>query len=194
VVDFIEETESLERVGAYPLFLVGVCYAEVFGHVTGVLCRVEKMLEHNEIVRRIWDEFEPELSEQGYELVDVDFEPRRGGRVLRLFVDCEGGLTLDDCTTVSEFVDPLLDAKGVIEGPYRLEVSSPGVDRRIRKPSDFARFTGERIRLHTYAPSEGKRRFSGELRGIHDGLVEINCDDGTYEIHLDNVKRANLDR
>lgn len=152
------------------------------------------MTYRSEVVRRVWEQLEPELAEQGYELVDVEFEQGGGYRVLRLFLDREGGVTLDHCAQVSQLLSPLLDVKGFMEGRYALEVSSPGVDRRIRKPEDFVRFADERIRMRTYEPVRGRKRFRGTLKGLRDDLVQVECEGSIYEVHLENLKRANLDR
>ena len=113
--------------------------------------------------------------------------------MLRLFLDREGGITLDHCTAATQLISPLLDADNFIEGRYMLEVSSPGIARPIRKPADFERFAGEQIRVKTHAPVEGRSRFTGILKGFGDGLIELDCDGREYRIHLENLHKANLD-
>jgi ribosome maturation factor RimP len=148
----------------------------------------------NEIVRRVWLEFEPELASHGYELVEVEYGPERGTCVLRLFIDKPGGVTLDDCQTVSHLVSALLDAADFISEKYCLEISSPGFDRPLRKPCDFERFAGERVKVVLASPVEGRKRFSGVLKGFSDGLIALDCGGQAYEVHIENVKKANLDR
>ena len=75
-----------------------------------------------------------------------------------------------------------------------LEVSSPGFDRPIRKPKDFARFVGEKVKLTAHMPVQGRKRFRGAIHGFEDGLVTVNCDGTAYAIHIENVKKASLDR
>lgn len=149
-----------------------------------------------DIVRRTWREVEPSLNEQGYELVEVELGKQGANHVLRLFIDRpgEGDITLGDCQAASQLVDPLLDARDFIEGSYVLEVSSPGIDRPIRKPEDFTRFVGEAVRVVTQSAIAGRKRFRGAIQGFHDGMIALDCEGTVYEIHIENVKRANLDR
>ena len=148
----------------------------------------------NEVVASVWRVLEPELREQGYELVEVELGRHGPRALLRIFLDKEGGITLDDCQAASQFMGPLLEARDVVTGAYTLEVSSPGFDRPVRKPADFRRFTGEAVKLKTHEPVMGRRRFRGTLAGIDDGLVALDCEGDRFEIHIENVAKANLDR
>lgn len=109
----------------------------------------------------------------GLELVDVEFVKEGGRRYLRLFIDKEGGITLEDCTSVSRAVEVRLDELDPIQEPYTFEVSSPGLERPLKRDADFARFAGQMIRLSTFAPIDGQRAFVGELLGIADGQVRL---------------------
>ena len=149
---------------------------------------------HDEVVRFVWLKIEPLIEEQGYELVEAEFARGDRGWTLRLFVDKDGGFALDDCRKVSQLVSPVLDATGVVDDKYVLEVSSPGLDRPVRKPADFERFAGEAIKIKAHTPVAGRRRFAGVLQGSRDGLVTVDCDGTAYEVHLENIKKANLDR
>jgi ribosome maturation factor RimP len=116
-------------------------------------------------------------------------------RILRIYIDKEeGGIGLQDCTAISQLLNPLLDAENFISENYILEVSSPGIDRPVRKPSDFVRFAGEAISVATYAPIQGQKKFSGTLLGYEDGLVQVDCDGTLCEIHVENLRKANLIR
>ena len=160
----------------------------------------------DEVIRLLWREIEPELLEQGYELVEVEYAGSGGGRILRVFVDKaeanreigvpgKDGVTLDDCQVVSELLGPLLDKGDFVNDRYTLEVSSPGLDRPVRKPVDFVRFSGERVRLVACEPVKGRKRFNGVLRGFNkDGMVLIECDGASYEVHIENLKKAHLVR
>jgi len=153
-------------------------------------------LEKSEIIRQAWQLLEPELGELGFELVEVEYGGAAGsGQVLRLFMDKpEGGVTLDDCVSVSQVVNPLLESADWFSDDCALEVSSPGFDRPVRKEKDFARFAGERIHLQSNAAVNGNRRFRGVLTGIREGMIGVETDQGICEIHIENVKKANLDR
>jgi ribosome maturation factor RimP len=166
-------------VGGCPLFLL---VAEGIGMERGVL------------IRRVWQELEPHLEEQGYELVEVELGSLGHAAVLRVYVDRAGGVTLDDCAAMSELLSTVLDAGDWMTERYVLEVSSPGIDRPLRKPADFVRFVGEKVRVKTVAPIAGRRHFSGVLAGFRDGVVALECDGTVYDIHLENVLRANLAR
>ena len=148
----------------------------------------------NEVIERVWEDVTPELNEQGYELVEVQYVPGARGRVLRLYIDREGGVTLDDCQRVSRVVSNLLDRLDYIQEHYVLEVSSPGFDRPVRKASDFERFKGERIKLVLDTVVGGRKRINGILQGYHDGLVKVDAEGTIYEVHIENLKKANLDR
>ena len=151
-------------------------------------------METPEIVRRVWQELEPELAVMGFELIEVEFGRHGRTDLLRLFIDREGGVTIDDCASASRQVGAVLDKDDYIESQYSLEVSSPGIARPLRRPKDFERFAGERIKVKTVTPVEGRSRFAGELMGYGDGMVTLKTDEAQYRIHLENVKRANLDR
>lgn len=148
----------------------------------------------HDVVRRFWEAFAPELAQLGYDLIEVEFAQQSGTRVLRVFIDAKAGITHSDCQRVSHVVSPLLDAGEWIDGRYMLEVSSPGFDRPVRRPEDFARFIGEKIKVQTVSPTGGRKRFRGTLTGFEDGMITVECDGVPYGIHLENVKKANLDR
>ena len=151
-------------------------------------------MDTREFVRRAWRELEPHVAEQGFELIELEFAGQGGRGVMRLYVDREGGVTIDDCVVVSQVLGPVLDAADFVPDHYVLEVSSPGIDRPLRRPGDFERFAGEPVVLKSVAPVDGRKRFKGVLKGFEDGAVRVECDDRTYAIAIDNVQRANLDR
>lgn len=146
------------------------------------------------IVRRAWEVLEPELDSLGFELVEIEYGREDAGYVLRLYIDRTGGVTIDHCVEVSRYVGPVLDKEDFIEGAYNLEVSSPGIDRPLRKPVDFTRFAGEPIKVETVAAMAGRRRYAGRLAGYEDGLIAIDCGGTVHRVHIENVKRAKLDR
>jgi ribosome maturation factor RimP len=139
---------------------------------------------------------EPALTGLGYELVDV--QASNGGRMLRLFIDKPGGITVEDCATVSRHLTRLLAVEGI--DYERLEVSSPGLDRPLRKGADFARFAGHKAEVRMRTPdATGRRRFVGVLRGADGQRVTIEIEaqgqelEGqTVALELANVERARL--
>ena len=125
----------------------------------------------------------------GYELVDV--QASNGGRLLRLFIDKPGGVTLDDCAAASRHLTRVLAVEGI--DYERLEVSSPGLDRPLRKEADFARFAGQKAEVRMRTPdATGRRRFVGVLRGAETGLVSLELEGRTVRLALDDVDRAKL--
>ena len=132
---------------------------------------------------------EPAVSGLGYELVDV--QASNGGRMLRLFIDKPGGITVDDCAAVSRHLTRVLAVEGI--DYERLEVSSPGLDRPLRKGADFARFAGQRAEVRMRTPdATGRRRFVGVLRGADGSRVQIDLDGQTVALDLADVDRAKL--
>ncbi len=136
---------------------------------------------------------EPEVNTLGYELVDL--EARLGGRngLIRLFIDSDEGITLDDCERVSHQISALLDVEDPIPGHYVLEVSSPGVNRRLRRPEDFRRFLGERVKVELGAPQAGgRRRFTGRLEAVETEKFAVEVDGQIHHIRFDEVEMARL--
>ncbi len=132
---------------------------------------------------------EPVVTGMGYELVDVQVS--NGGRFLRLFIDKPQGVNVDDCAAVSRQLTRVFEVEGVEYD--RLEVSSPGLDRPLRKAGDFVRFAGQKaeLRMRT-ADAGGRRRFSGVLKGAEAGRVMVEVDGQTVALALDDVERAKL--
>ena len=127
----------------------------------------------------------------GFELVDIEQSPR--GRVLRVFIDKPdkaGGIDVDDCALVSNQISRVLVVENVDYD--RLEISSPGLDRVLKKPSDFERFAGAEINLRLRLPISGRRNFNGVLHGVRDGKVFLTIDIGDVELELGNIDKARL--
>ena len=127
----------------------------------------------------------------GYELVDIEQSPR--GRILRVFIDNpekEGGVDVEDCALVSNQLSRVLAVENI--DYERLEISSPGLDRVLKKLADFERFTGSEINLRLRLPLAGRRNFNGVLRGVQDGKVCLTMDTGDVELELANVDKARL--
>jgi len=147
-----------------------------------------------DVIRRTWETLEEPIRQHGYALIEVEFGASSGRRTLRLFIDRDAGIGLDDCQTVTRLVDPLLDMEDFIEGNYVLEVSSPGFDRPLRRPQDFQRFIGEPVKVKTHVPVNGRKRIKGLLKAFDNGMIILESDYAVYSVHLENLKKANLDR
>jgi ribosome maturation factor RimP len=123
-----------------------------------------------EIVRSIAERV---TAGRGYELVDVEVKRERGGHFVRLYVDKEGGIGLDELQSVSEEVSAILDAEDPIDSTYTLEVSSPGLDRPLRTEGDYRRFVGRLVKLSSYEPWEGRRHWTGRLQSVEEGTLTV---------------------
>jgi ribosome maturation factor RimP len=132
---------------------------------------------------------EPVVNGMGFELVDV--QASNGGRLLRLFIDKPGGVGLEDCAAVSRQLSRVFEVEGI--DYERLEVSSPGLDRPLRKGADFARFAGQKaeVRMRT-ADATGRRKFVGVLRGAAEGRVNLELEGRLVALALDDMERAKL--
>jgi len=132
---------------------------------------------------------EPVVTGMGYELVDL--QSSNGGRLLRLFIDKPGGIVVEDCAAVSRQLSRVFEVEGVDYD--RLEVSSPGLDRPLRKASDFERFAGQKAEVRMRTPGEGgRRKFVGVLRGSAGGQVNLEMDGRIVALALADVERAKL--
>jgi ribosome maturation factor RimP len=137
---------------------------------------------------------EPLLEAEGLSLVDLSFKWEPGGWVLRVLIDKKQGVTLDDCALVSREFGQLMDVENIIPTSYRLEVSSPGLDRPLKKEADFITYTGRRVRIKTRDPIDGRRNFKGDLLGCDEGKVTVRVEgNGVFAIPLPSILKANLE-
>ena len=134
----------------------------------------------------------PVVGGLGYELWEIEYAPRAGGGVLRLYIDAAEGISLDDCERVSRAVSETLDETDPIPGQYTLEVSSPGLDRVLRTQAHFARFAGERVKLEMMRPVDGRKRFQGRLQNVGESEITLATDGGTVSLPIDDIHRARL--
>jgi len=146
-----------------------------------------------EIVDQVRSMVDPILLNEGMELVDIEYRRESKGWVLRLTLDKEGGVTLDDCTRVSQEVGRNLDVEDFIQTPYTLEVSSPGLTRPLKTEKDFMKYCNRLIKVKTVDPVENRRQFKGELLGVSQGQIEIKVEGEVFQISLSNVAKANLE-
>ncbi len=134
----------------------------------------------------------PVIEGLGYELVGIEFHPNSVNALLRIYIDREGGITLDDCQAVSQQASSVLDVADPIPGHYTLEVSSPGLDRPLFEAAHFERFAGQRVRLQLGMPLAGQRKFSGRLLGLRAGEVVLECEGAEITIPLERIEKARL--
>jgi ribosome maturation factor RimP len=142
---------------------------------------------------RVWQIAEPMVVEEGMEIVDVEFRRESQGMVLRLFLDREGGVRLDDLARVSRQLGDLFDVQDAVPGVYTLEVSSPGINRRLRRPDHFGRYIGQKVRIRAVAPIEGRRSFAGVLEGVQEDGVRIADQAGSHFIRFADIAQANYE-
>ena len=133
---------------------------------------------------------------EGLEIVDIELksEGGRGGRVLRLYLDKEGGPSVDELSRVSHGLSDLLDEhEDIVEGAYTLEVSSPGINRPLRRPEHFARFIGKKVRVRTRDMINGRRAFLGELLEVSAERIAVNQDGARWEIPFLQIEKSNYE-
>lgn len=135
---------------------------------------------------------EPEVTKLGLELVDVEYIKEGAHWYLRIFIDKEGGVDVDDCATVSQRVNEILDSKNIISQAYMLEVSSPGIERPLRKKEDYEKYKGELVSVNTTKEFEGYSRFTGILEGLIDDKVVLEYNGNKITIPIALVQKANL--
>jgi ribosome maturation factor RimP len=128
----------------------------------------------------------------GYELVGVEYQGGASNGLLRIYIDHEDGITLDDCQAVSHQVSGLLDVEDPIAGRYALEVSSPGLDRPLFQARDYARFAGQQVKVRMHGLIQGRRNFTGQLLGLEGDNVIVEVDGEEYVLPLDQVDQARL--
>lgn len=135
---------------------------------------------------------EPTVERLGYELIDL--EARLGGRngVLRVYIDRPEGIGLDDCEKVSLAISALLDVEDPVPGHYNLEVSSPGLDRKLTKSEHFQRFEGQTLKVHMRFPIEGRKRFRGTLLASDDENIVVEVDGVSHTLPLATIDTARL--
>lgn len=135
----------------------------------------------------------PAIEALGYECLGVEWSGHRRGRKLQVFIDAPGGISVADCERVSREVEALLDLEDPIAGSYTLEVSSPGIDRPLFTPAQFARYRGETVSLTLVRPlSGGRRRLQGVLKAVEGDRIVLECGSETIEVEHGDVLRARL--
>ena len=141
----------------------------------------------------LWELLEPVVTGLGYELIEIEFNSHPKNQILRLYIDKEGGVLIEDCSSVSRQVSAVIDVEDPISGFFNLEVSSPGLDRPLRKVEDYIRFQGENVKIKTGMPQQdGQRNFKGRIKSVADDTVVIECEDKEVSLPLAAIERARL--
>jgi ribosome maturation factor RimP len=144
------------------------------------------------ISEQVWQFSQPLVEACGCSLWDVEYVREGGEWFLRLYIDKEGGVDIDDCEAVSRAVDPVLDEKDPIPESYRFEVCSAGLERSLKRPSDFERFMGSAVMVKLYRPKDGQKEFVGNLTGYEDGNVSIEVGTDTVSFEKSEVALVRL--
>jgi ribosome maturation factor RimP len=149
-----------------------------------------------EILEKVRQLAAPLAAEEGMELVDVEFGGGGGRQILRIYIDRQGGVSLEDCTSISRALSAALDVEDPLQGSYDLEVSSPGLDRPLRTPEHFQKYAGEKVRVKTFGPlpeCENRKTFVGILKGYENGKVVVDVDGKVFNVPHGQVSKANVE-
>lgn len=140
----------------------------------------------------LWELFEPVISGMGFELIEIEHFPNPKHGVLRLYIDKEDGVDIDDCSAVSKQISALIDVEDPVSGQFNLEISSPGLDRPLRRLKDFKRFAGSVVKLKTAMPLDGQRNFKGRLLEASEQTVVIETDDEEISLPMTAIDKARI--
>jgi len=146
-------------------------------------------------VARIWQIAAPLAETEGMEILDIELrrEGTRAGRVLRLYLDKPGGPNMDDLSRMSRELSMLLDTHDVVEGAYTLEVSSPGINRPLKRPEHFAQYVGKKVRVRTRESIEGRKSFLGPLLEVSGDRITLSQDGARREIPFALIEKSNYE-
>ena len=142
----------------------------------------------NKIAQRVLELAQPLAESRGLEIWDVEYVKEAGQWFLRVYIDKDGGVGIDDCESLSRALDPVLDEADPIPGSYVFEVSSAGAERELKRPSDFAKFLGSNVEVKLYRASEGRKTFTGKLLSWDDGDVTVAV--GGAELRFEKTQIA----
>lgn len=147
-------------------------------------------MKKNEVLRELLN---PSVEALGYELVGVEYHPNSVNAIVRIYIDKEGGVNLDDCVAVTEQINGVLDVEDPITSKYTLEVSSPGLDRPLFNLQDFHRFIGSQAKIRLSRPIERQRNFKAEIIGVNEHIITIEEKDGKQtELDFNFIEGARL--
>jgi ribosome maturation factor RimP len=149
-------------------------------------------MEVSSILKNVENIVVPIVEELGYEFVDVEFVVEEGDWYLRVYIDSEDGITVEDCAAVSRPISSRLDEIDPIDMSYYFEVSSPGVNRAIKREKDFIRFRNSKVKISLLTPFEGKEVIDGILKGLEENSILVQYNKKVIKINRENVKTVNL--
>ncbi len=136
--------------------------------------------------------FLPVVESMGYELVGVEFSSSDHHGHMRVYIDKEGGINLEDCTEVSHQLSAILDVEDPVQVAFDLEVSSPGLNRPLFKVSDFAKFIGEKVKIKLAIPQNNRRNFKGVITAVEGDVIEVDIDNELFKLPFNSIAKANL--
>ncbi|RLA05073.1 MAG: ribosome maturation factor RimP [Gammaproteobacteria bacterium] len=134
----------------------------------------------------------PVVEGLGYEFVGLEYKPVSGQSVLRIYIDQEQGINVDDCAKVSRQISAVLDVEDPISGEYTLEVSSPGLDRPLFHADHYQQFQGAKVKCKLRMPFDGRRNFTGKLLESNETTITLSIDNESVELFIDDIEKANL--
>ena len=146
----------------------------------------------NPVAKNVLALIRPAIEHMGYELWGVEYGDQGRGALLRVYIDHEDGIKLDDCVEVSRRVSSLLDVEDPIAGHYDLEVSSPGLDRPLFSEEQLARYVSHKVKIVMAMPQLGRKRFAGRLLKVAEGMIEVEVDNELYQLPFAEVASARL--
>jgi ribosome maturation factor RimP len=141
---------------------------------------------------RLTQLLKPLVEDLGYEFVGLEYGGQPSNALLRIYIDCEQGVDLDDCSRVSAEVAALLDVEDPIAGHYNLEISSPGLDRPLFTPEHYVKFAGAEVKLTVFAPVEGRRKFKGRILTVAGDELRMEQDGAEVALNFNNIAKARL--
>jgi ribosome maturation factor RimP len=142
------------------------------------------------VVESIIEISEPVVKDEGLELVDVEYKKLGKTWTLRVFIDSEQGVTVDDCQKISRQISDIIEIDDLIANPFVLEVSSPGLDRPLKKEQDFLRFKNKKVQVKTFSPIENRKKFRGIIQSCKDNTLFLDEEGVSIEISLDKISQA----
>lgn len=142
------------------------------------------------IAESIIEMVEPVINDEGLELVDVEYKKLGKTWTLRIFIDRDEGVTVEDCQKVSRQVEDMIEVDDLIANPFVLEVSSPGLDRPLKKEKDFLRFKNKAVEVKTFSPIENRKNFRGTIKDCKNQILFLDEEGGPMEIALDKISQA----